>query len=738
MQICKFVDQKNTMKKILTLLIVLMLGSANLYSQQCSITSSPASPGSNSYTFIMNGNWSPVQYIILWNFGDGTWGFGPAANHTYNINGTFLVNLTIRLFSDTTNVLCSSYDSVTISGLNPAPCAITSYPDSSGTGTIGFFANNVTPGNTITWNFGDGGTGTGSPISHTYNQTGFYAVTMSSGIPGTTGYCTVTDSVYAFVSTSPGCPFSYLNNSNSQYAFYPLNPATSGNSYLISFGDGTSATNNSGQFTHEYATAGLYTVSLITILGSDTCQSSQVIEVVTNVIDSTGCVITYTNTNPSSNTYLFSLSSVPVSASWTVIQGNSILDTTMLLNSNTYSYSFPGAGSYLISVNTMDTMGNSCSQTISVTVYDSTYNCSISYNVSDPINNVYVFNIPSGAGHVYWQIFQDSAMVDSTFTSQPNLVYTFPSPGTYTVMVMNYDTSDINYTLVCTGNITVTVGGNPNPPSSCFSDFDIFQDNLTGFFIESGNYDPTITNYSWSFGDGGYSSERYPYHTYANPGTYSVSLLIYNVLCQDTIIKMITVNNAAADSCNAYFTVTQTAPNTLTLVSAAGNFNPGGLLWNFGNGISSTADFPSLIVPYNSVNLICLSINQPSCINSYCDTVLIDSLGNLNRMANTNVLINVVSPQNITGYAVTISINNVSDNQLAAYPNPFTDAFILENNQSTYNLYRIFGIDGKLIDSGNLHAGANRLNGAAWAQGSYLLQLTGMKGEIKNMRISKH
>ena len=133
------------MKKILTLLIAGMLGSANLFSQPCSITSSPASPGSNIYTFIMNGNWTPSQYIILWNFGDGTWGFGPATNHTYNINGTFLVNLTIRLFNDTTNVLCSSYDTVTISGLNPAPCAITVYPDSSGTGTIGFFANNVTP-----------------------------------------------------------------------------------------------------------------------------------------------------------------------------------------------------------------------------------------------------------------------------------------------------------------------------------------------------------------------------------------------------------------------------------------------------------------------------------------------------------------------------------------------------------------------------------------------------------------
>ena len=154
------------------------------------------------------------------------------------------------------------------------------------------------------------------------------------------------------MSGSPGCPFSYLNNSNNQFAFYPLNPATAGNSYLISFGDGTSATNNSGQFTHEYATAGLYTVSLTSILGSDTCQSSQVVEVVTNPIDTTGCVISYTNTSPSSNTYLFSLSSVPVSASWAVIQGNSVLVCHGL--NRVLFHTASRRRSYLISVNTID------------------------------------------------------------------------------------------------------------------------------------------------------------------------------------------------------------------------------------------------------------------------------------------------------------------------------------------------------------------------------------------------
>lgn len=51
------------------------------------------------------------------------------------------------------------------------------------------------------------------------------------------------------------------------------------------------------------------------------------------------------------------------------------------------------------------------------------------------------------------------------------------------------------------------------------------------------------TSWSWSFGDGGMSTERNPSHTYTNAGTYTVRLTVANAAGSDTVEKagMITV-----------------------------------------------------------------------------------------------------------------------------------------------------------------------------------------------------
>lgn len=47
---------------------------------------------------------------------------------------------------------------------------------------------------------------------------------------------------------------------------------------------------------------------------------------------------------------------------------------------------------------------------------------------------------------------------------------------------------------------------------------------------------PPVTGYSWSFGDGGTSSVANPSHVYS-PGTYSVSLTVWNWFETDTTTK---------------------------------------------------------------------------------------------------------------------------------------------------------------------------------------------------------
>ncbi|MBS1646601.1 MAG: PKD domain-containing protein [Bacteroidetes bacterium] len=53
-----------------------------------------------------------------------------------------------------------------------------------------------------------------------------------------------------------------------------------------------------------------------------------------------------------------------------------------------------------------------------------------------------------------------------------------------------------------------------------------------------------ITNYSWSFGDGGSASVLSPAHTYADTGTYQVTLIVVSAQgCTDTTIRPLVVQN---------------------------------------------------------------------------------------------------------------------------------------------------------------------------------------------------
>jgi len=51
--------------------------------------------------------------------------------------------------------------------------------------------------------------------------------------------------------------------------------------------------------------------------------------------------------------------------------------------------------------------------------------------------------------------------------------------------------------------------------------------NISVLFIDQ-SYDPdgTIVNWTWDFGDGNISYERYPRHTYTETGEYTVNLTI--------------------------------------------------------------------------------------------------------------------------------------------------------------------------------------------------------------------
>ncbi|MEZ4687958.1 MAG: PKD domain-containing protein, partial [Bacteroidia bacterium] len=111
-----------------------------------------------------------------WDFGDGGTSSSALPTHRYTANGTYNVCLTV----DDGNGCIDSFCTVVLVGPVLGPCIADFYaiPDTNGL-TVSFSAIFTDPNYTYTWDFGDGNTGSGPNVTHTYASTGTYNVTLS-------------------------------------------------------------------------------------------------------------------------------------------------------------------------------------------------------------------------------------------------------------------------------------------------------------------------------------------------------------------------------------------------------------------------------------------------------------------------------------------------------------------------------------------------------------------------------
>ncbi len=204
-----------------------------------------------------------------WDFGDGTTGAGKVATHAYTKRGTYTVTLTV-----TDSDGDSDTDTCVATVTNVPPTAgLTSSQNTEEGDVIAFYGSTSTdtpsdlPLLTYAWSFGDGTSGSGVEVSHTYVDEGTFTVTLTvTDDDGATGTATMTvpvqnaapvpniDSV-----TCPADPILPLDNITFSGSATDKG-ANDVLSYSWSFGDDATATGTS--VTHNYTSAGTYTVRL--------------------------------------------------------------------------------------------------------------------------------------------------------------------------------------------------------------------------------------------------------------------------------------------------------------------------------------------------------------------------------------------------------------------------------------------------------------------------------------------
>ncbi len=131
-----------------------------------------------------------------------------------------------------------------------------------------------------------------------------------------------------------------------------------------------------------------------------------------------------------------------------------------------------------------------------------------------------------------------------------------------------------------------------------------------------------ILNYEWLFGDGTSSTIPNPSHIYNAAGTYTVQLIVTNASgCKDTITKAnaFTVGNVFP----AFTTDDQVCEKTRLLFTNTSSPVPSSVIWNFGDGTSSTQFSPSKLYNNPGTYQIKMIANFGSCSDSTFKTVTV-------------------------------------------------------------------------------------------------------------------
>ena len=458
------------------------------------------------------------------------------------------------------------------------------------------------------WDFDDGNFSTNQYATHVYTNTGTYTVTLT--IQDTLG-CTNTLSNIITVDSIPDVSFTMSDSVSCHGTEIQFTSTTSTNveTWYWDFGDGSFSPDQNP--IHYYPTGGSYTVTL-------------------TVTDSTGCSNTATNNililpSPTAD-YSYqniTCSSVVFTDESTAPMGYNLVewfwdfDDGFTATVQNPSHSFAGGiGVYnVMLIVTADSSGYSCQDTIIQTVL--TPGLPTVFFTWDPeptmLGDVTSFYGTSGNTIIDWYWDFD----DGNFATTQDATNTFATIGTFDVELIVTDIDGCINSVI--HQVTIT-----NVPDLDYHWDNACQGDEIQFYIDSPPTDiPAVVSWSWSFGDGGVSSDMEPTHVYVTASTYNVSLTIVDTMgATNTVIKPITVNPLPT----ALFSIDSPTCEGNPVQFHDYSTTPTGFitewLWNFGDGNTTTVVFPNdpdVTHTYAATGtyIVTLTItNSDSCTNS--------------------------------------------------------------------------------------------------------------------------
>lgn len=545
-----------------------------------------------------------------WDLGNGATDTNQNTTTNYTIPG----NYTVRLVVGDSN---GCFDT-----LNKVNYIVPTYP------TPGFTASQTTiclgspvqfnnssagVGLNYEWDFGDGDTSTAANPTHAYADTGIYTVMLYvqdvNGCDSSivrTNYITVIQprAEFSVDTLVANCPPLVVNFTN------VVAPGDSIVGWQYNFGD--NSTSSLANPSHIYNRPGTYHPSLIVtnVLGcKDTFNLPDSV-----VIGGPWGSFTFVQNSvciPFDVEFHSSVTDTNVLHIWDFGDGDVMADD----DTTSHAYTYPGTFN-------------------PVMILDDQMGCLVSIPSPGPINATTVVanfeaipadlcqqgtitfnNLSTGAPDVaswYWTFGDGSSSTDEN----PSHYYT--TPGNYDVQLVAFNSSGCSDTMFRPGYIKI----HPGPTAQYNVDVQqTCQGNAINFTDASTGSDTSIASHTWYFGDGDTSVLNNPAYTYANPGTYTSSIIVTDARgCKDTTTLPITIDTLpmATATINSPVCIGDTA-----ILAGTGGVS---YLWNPGSTLEDSTMATTQAYPTSSTTYHVLVTDGNGCQGTDSATVIVNPL----------------------------------------------------------------------------------------------------------------
>ncbi len=561
-------------------------------------------------------NTSSGAVSYTWDFGDGT----PLDNsinpsHTYNNLTQFIDNNFVTLIATSINGCTDTViDSVLV---YPEPqFGFSTNPD-SGCSPINVVFPSVIGAVQYQWTFGDGSFGVGPTPSHIYINSTTNNVTYSIQLIATSPFNCV-DTSYGQVLVFPNPSAQFSIDSLAGCHPHPINitnSSTGGSIYHWDMGDGTTFDTLVSNFGHTYQnTSGVQQTYPISLIAETTkgCMDT----VIQNVDVYPAVTALFNSDTAGCSPFDVDFTDVSVGAvrfTWDFGDGSPL--ENIQHPSHQYTNLTTLDVNYTATLIIESVFG--CFDTVQkvITVYATPVASFTPFPTTQtfPSTTVAVTNTSSLGT---WQYAWDYG--DGTLSNAQNPAnHVYSTWGVYPIelIVSNANCADTAIETI-TIIAPVPIASFQGPAQGCRP--------LEVQFSNNSQYGDT---YLWDFGDGGVSTQFEPKYTYYNPGVYTVTLTVIGSGGQDIQTQQLIIE--VYQNPSAFFTVTPSTvfiPNEPILLFNLSNF-ASTYLWDFGDGNTSTDEFPQHFYTQVGVYDITLIASTPNnCIDTFTLSSAVEAL----------------------------------------------------------------------------------------------------------------